>query len=231
MHRAPGPYTPQGVDNFDSNTDAGYIIGVDNQQFGRLSLRRVSNPGGTPSLSGNVFITVPATNFPTRVPHPGTALLLDGLDDRLLHGVIRNGRLWTVHQIRSRRHRRRQRLRQPQRPCAGTSSRTWRGTPTLMQSGTVFDPSPTNPVSHWIGAIMVNGQGHVALGMTQAGATTRINTAVTGRLATAPLGTMDAPVVYSNNTTVDYNLPSAPAAAPRSGGATTRTPASIPTTT
>ncbi len=53
---------------------------------------------------------------------------------------------------------------------------------------------------------MVNGQGHVALGMTQAGATTRINTEVTGRLATAPLGTMDAPVVYSNNTSVDYTL-------------------------
>ena len=200
-----GPYTPQGVDNFDSSTNQGYIIGVDNQFFSRLALRRVNDPAGSPTLSADVFITVPTTTFPTPVPHPGTAFQLDGLDDRLLHGVIRNGRLWTLHQIEV--------------DTLGVANATgnrngqrWyefsnlTGTPNLVQSGTVFDPSATNPVSHWMGSIMVNGQGHVALGMTQAGATTRINTEVTGRLATAPPGTMEAPVVYSNNTLVDYTL-------------------------
>ena len=36
----------QGVDNFDSGTDQGYVIGVDNLAFGQLTLRRVSDPAG-----------------------------------------------------------------------------------------------------------------------------------------------------------------------------------------
>src|SRR5438876_716833 len=44
----PGPYTPQGVDNFDPAATEGYFIGVDNQVFGKLQVRRVSTPGGTP---------------------------------------------------------------------------------------------------------------------------------------------------------------------------------------
>ena len=65
-----------------------------------------------------------------------------------------------------------------------------------------------------MGAIMVNGQGHVALGMTRPGRRRASTPQVTGRLATAPLGTMDAPVVYSDNTSVDYN------ADPGTGGGT-----------
>ena len=75
-----------------------------------------------------------------------------------------------------------------------------------MQSGTVFDTTATTPTSYFMGAIMVNGQGHAALGMTQAGATARVNSAVTGRLASDPAGAMDAPVAFSNNTSFAYNV-------------------------
>jgi len=54
-----GPLTPQGVDNFDPAATQGYIIGTDASFFGLLVMRRVSNPGGTPTLSGNISITVP----------------------------------------------------------------------------------------------------------------------------------------------------------------------------
>jgi len=43
-----GPYTPQGVDNDDPDATEGYFIGADNASFGRLVLRRISNPGGAP---------------------------------------------------------------------------------------------------------------------------------------------------------------------------------------
>ncbi len=59
-----GLYTPQGVDNFDTNSTVGYFIGIDNAFFGRLVLRRVLNPGSTPSLSSNIFISVPSTSPP-----------------------------------------------------------------------------------------------------------------------------------------------------------------------
>jgi hypothetical protein len=40
-----GPYTPQGVDNVDPVATEGYFVGVDGHFFGKLDVRRVSNPG------------------------------------------------------------------------------------------------------------------------------------------------------------------------------------------
>ena len=53
-----GPFAPQGVDVEDPSVATGFFIGVDNASLGTLMLRRVSNPGGTPTISGNVAITV-----------------------------------------------------------------------------------------------------------------------------------------------------------------------------
>jgi hypothetical protein len=214
---ASGPYTPQGVDNFDSGTDQGYVIGVDNLAFGQLTLRRVSNPSGAPSLSGNVPIAVPTTTLPGPVPHPGGAVPLDAIDDRLLQAVMRNGRLWTTHQFEVDSGGVAQ-------SGGGRNAVRWYelqnlgGGPSLVQSGTVFDPNSTNPASFWFGAIMPSGQGHVALGMSTAGTATRVNAAVTGRLASDPLGTMNgAPVVYSSNTSFSYNVQGSPATRQRWG--------------
>jgi Bacterial Ig domain len=199
-----GPYTPQGVDNFDNGTNEGYVIGVDNASFSTLMLRRVNNPGGTPSLSANVSLTVPSTSFPLDVPQPG-AQPLDGIDDRLMNAVIRDGQLWTVHQIGvnasgvavSSGSRAAERWYQ-----IGNLS----GTPSVTQSGTVFDNAASNPVHHWMGSIMVNGQGHAALGASRSGTTTFVNTEFTGRLAGAALGTMETPTQYSSNASTIYNI-------------------------
>ena len=51
---AAGPYTPQGVDNFDPAANEGFFIGVDNLAFGLLQMRRVATPGGTPTISANI---------------------------------------------------------------------------------------------------------------------------------------------------------------------------------
>ena len=60
-----GPFTPQGVDNFDPAATTGYFIGVDNADFSKLDLRTVSDPGGTPTHLGQPEVTVPTTRFPT----------------------------------------------------------------------------------------------------------------------------------------------------------------------
>lgn len=207
-----GVFTPQGVDNFDGNTSTGYVIGVSNTQFGQLVLHRIANPAGTPSLSAAVPISVPATQFPLDVPHQGGALPLDGLDDRLLQAVIRNGRLWTTHQIEVT-------STGVAASTIGSGGRTgirWYelqnldATPAVAQAGTVFDSAGSNPVHYWMGAIMPNGQGHVALGMSTAGAATFVNAAFTGRLAGDAAGTMDAPTHYSANAASTYNVQAAP---------------------
>ena len=200
-----GIYTPQGVDNVDANTNEGYFIGVDNASFGRLVLRRVANPSAAPSLSGDVPIDVPVTALPINVPHLDGLAPLDGLDDRLLQAVVRNGRLWTTHQIAVD-------ASGVAILSGGRDGVRWyelaslTATPSVAQSGTVFDNASTNPVSYFMGAIMPNGQGHVALGMTQAGAAARVNTAFTGRLSSDPAGAMDPPEIYSTNTAFSYNV-------------------------
>jgi len=196
-----GPFAPRGVDNPDPNntgpTATGYFIGVDNATFSTLMIRRVTDPSNTvssPTISGNLSLTVPTTTFPARIPHlgntGGTNGQLAGLDDRLFAAIIRNGRLWTAHNFRVN--------------TSGVASTAagnrvairWYeinmvpATPALVQSGTVFDNTATNPRQYWIPSITVSGQGHAALGASVAGTTFAANAFTIGRLSGDALGTM-----------------------------------------
>ncbi|MBI3654685.1 MAG: BACON domain-containing protein [Acidobacteria bacterium] len=209
-----GLFTPQGVDNYDAAATVGYFIGTDNFSFGTLVLRRVADPGGTPSLSANIFLTVPATASPMSVRHLGNTGSfngqLDGLDDRLFAAHLRNGRLWTAHNIGVDNFG----------SAAGTRTRNgarWyeianvnTATPTLVQSGTLFASTTTNTVddrNYWIPSVMVSGQGHLALGCSIAGTNEFANAATAGRLASDPLGTLQAPVALTAASS-SYNPPS-----------------------
>jgi hypothetical protein len=212
-----GPYTPQGVDNYDPAASEGYFIGVDNVSYGLLMMRRISNPGGTPTISSNLSISVAATGAPMRVPHlgntGGTSGQLSALDDRLFAAHIRNGHLWTAHNIGVNNTG----------VSSGTLTRnasrwydlnvpTGSGTPTVNQYGTVYTASASNTTDqrhYWIPSIMVSGQGHAALGLCTAGTNERANAGTVGRLASDALGTMETPVVFTSSSTA-YNPSSDP---------------------
>ena len=204
-----GLYTPQGVDNYDPAATEGYFVGVDNAMKGRLVILRVNNPGGAPSLSPNIPVTVLTTADPLRVNHLGNLLgsagLLDALDDRLFAAHIRNGRLWTAHNIGVNNTG----------TTSGVITRTgsrWYEldltTPGMSQAGTLFTATSNNTTdqrNYWIPSVMVSGQGHMALGCSIAGTTEFINAATVGRLAGDLLGTLQAPVAYTSSTTA-YNV-------------------------
>jgi hypothetical protein len=215
-----GPYTPQGVDNFDPSATEGYFIGVDSAYYGRLQLRRVSDPGGSPSVSGNILITVPLNGNTINVPHLGNTNgangYLDGLDYRLMAAHIRNGRLWTCANIGV------------DNAGSPSGSDTRMGvrwyelsgiatgqTPSVIQSGTLFAPSGANDANqrhYWMGSIMVSGQGHALMGFSVAGVNERANAGYAGRLATDPLGTLRTPALYTASSSA-YNPPSNPGGA------------------
>jgi hypothetical protein len=213
-----GPFEPRGVDNYDPAATEGYFIGASAAAFGRLILRRVGTPGATPTISANISITVPSTSFPRSVDHlgdtGGTNGNLDGLDDRLMAAHIRNGRLWTSHAISVL----------PTGVSSGTNAERrngvrWyelivpptTGTPTLNQSGTVFDPAATRAAAreYWIPSAMVSGQGHAAFGYSTAGTLYRANAATNGRLSGDSLGTSGAVNIYTTSSTA-YNPPGDP---------------------
>jgi hypothetical protein len=206
-----GPYSPQGVTNGDPAATEGYFIGVDCNDFGLLVIRRVTDPGGTPAISGNLNVIVPSTTFPMGgVPQPSPGPLLDDIDDRLYGASITatpsGDRLWTAHNIEVN--------------ASGVASSTggrdgsrWyeigglRGTPTLVQSGTLFDPSTTSPVSYWIPTIASNADGVVMIGTSQAGASPTngfASVAVAQREAPDPAGVLGPPILAHGSSSI-YN--------------------------
>lgn len=207
-----GILTPQGVDNDDPSATEGYFIGVDNAVFSLLVMKRVTNPGGTPSISGNINITVPTTNFPETVPHSGSVNRLDALEDRLFAAMIHKNKitgtmsLWTSHSIEVN----------SSGVASGSGSRNagrWyeitnlTTTPTLNQSGTLFDNAASNPRYYWIPSVAMSGQGHMAIASSTAGINQFAQIYTAGRLRTDPLGSLQASVIAQSSSTV-YNVES-----------------------
>ena len=177
-----GPYTPQGVDNPAPSAATGYFVGVDNAVFGQLDVLPVSNPGATPTLGTMVPVTVPRTQYPKNVPFlgagGGAAAGLDALDDRLFAAQIRNGHLWTAHNVGVVSDGTSPATQPgPFNPSDRVGSRWYdlslSGTPSLTKSGTIFDPSGASPRSFWIPSLAVSGQGTMAIGGTTASAAAR----------------------------------------------------------
>jgi hypothetical protein len=195
-----GPFTPQGVDNVDPNATEGSFIGVSNAFFGELVLRRVADPGGSPSISSNIPIIVPSTAFPLAAPQTGSAKTLDALDDRLFAATFRDGALWTAHNIGVNSS-----------GVAVSPTRTavrWYEltgiptgqTPSIVQSGTIFDGTASNPRFNIIPSVMVSGQGHAAFGFTTSGKAEHPNAATVGRLVGDAPGTVGTTQLATNST-------------------------------
>src|SRR4051812_28675200 len=221
-----GPESPRGVDNVDSTATEGYFVGPDNAAFSAITFRRVSSPGSaTPTMSANIVVAVPTTTLSGTqairlVQHAGNTGgnngLLDTLDDRFYEAVIRNGRLWSAHNFTVTN------AGVASTAAASRNAARWyefqnlTTTPTLVQSGTVFDNAATRAAArqYWIPSVVVTGQGHAVLGATMAGTPVGATPVYVGRLAGDPLGTMTGPptvaAVTFGTTTGNYNPPSDP---------------------
>lgn len=201
-----GIFTPQGVDNPDPNSTEGYFIGTDANSLGRLVLRRVTNPGGLPVMSANIYINVLATSQPITVRHRGNITgvngRLDAIDDRLTTGQFRDGSIWATHNISVNNEgtidapRTRNGIRWYE--ITGVNSNS----PTLRQAGTLFAQTATNTEderNYFVPSLAVSGQGHMLIGGTTAGTSEYINAAIANRLAGDPLGVLQSPLAITSS--------------------------------
>jgi hypothetical protein len=149
-----GPRTPIGVDNDDPTATEGYFIGTGNGSSDTLVIRRVSTPGGTPTISGNILLTVPNfSNGSYVITQGGGYPDIDRMFDARLFGatIERNkltgvSSLWTAHD----------------RNFYQIDNLTT--TPTLTQSGTVQQGGTHNNIySYWMPTVTANGAGHAAI--------------------------------------------------------------------
>jgi hypothetical protein len=195
LEEGDGPFAPKGVTNMDPDATEGYFIGVNIGGFANLRILRVNNPGGTPSITP-ISLNVPGTRFPLDVPAQGSTLPLDRIDDRLGNATIvvnPNGTrsLWTTHSIRVTQAGAALNSgdRNAQRFYEITNLT---GTPTLAQSGMLYDPSATNWRYFWVGSIGTSGQGHTILASSYASAVEYPGISIAGRLANDTLGTLNS---------------------------------------
>ena len=206
----PGLDSPQPATNMDPNASAGYFVGPDNQFFSRLDVRQISDPGGTPSISNNLVVTVPTTSQPLSVPALGTTGApggIDAVDDRLFEAMIGKApdgsdSLWTAQNIAVDSAG----IAPGNRDAArwyqlGTLDTT----PSLVQSGTLFDTAASNPRFFWMPSMAMNGQGHASLNASTAGVGRHAEVASSGRLASDPLGTTE-PFDITQTSTKVYDL-------------------------
>lgn len=204
--------TIQGVDSTDAMA-TGYAISVktDENPTAHLNVWQINNPSTiSPTLSGPTAISInseigPIGGVPSlnnaNSAHPSRAM--DDLDDRLFAAEIRNGHLWTAHNIGVN--------------SSGSSSGAginrdaarWYDVTvsglTLNQSGTVFDNAASGFEQFWMPTIAVSGQGHAAIGLNRANAATVVQAGAVGRLAGDPAGTMSAFSVFQNSSNEAYD--------------------------
>lgn len=192
-----GLFAPRGADNPDQPATVGYLIGVDNAAFGRLLLRRVSDPAGTPSLSADIVVNIGTTMLPVPVPHLGNTQgdtgRLDPGDDRLMSAIVRGGRLYTVHGVG---------LGDGLEAGSTRNGSRWYvldgidTTPVIAQSGTLAAAS--GDTRHfWNPSLAVAGSGRVLASFNTAGPNDFINAAAADRDATTTPGVMTAPIPWT----------------------------------
>lgn len=193
-----GMIMPTPADNYDPSATVGHIIGIDDGSFGRLLLRTVSDPGGTPSLSPDTRLTVPSTSAPLRAPNPGGLNVLNTDDERIWSARIEKnlltGRqtLWCGQNIATDSSG----VGSPQ---GDRTSIRWYEidvsgpAPSLLQAGTLFDPAAANPRFFYYPGIAMNGQGDMLIGAGVSSNVDRTGIAVATRFANDPSGTLRAP--------------------------------------
>ena len=207
---SPGPDSPQPATDMDPNVTAGYVVGPDNLVLNRMDVVRVNNPGTlSPTLTTGLSIALPSTAQPLPVPALGANGGIDALDDRFFEAMVARGpnggdSLWTAHNIRVNSS------------GVGTGSgdrdaSRWyqvgnlNTTPSLIQSGTMFDTAGSNPRFFWMPSIAMNGQAHASLNMSTAGVGRSAEIASSGRLASDPSGTTQ-PFQLTQSSASTYDL-------------------------
>lgn len=142
-----------------------------------LRIRRLNPPLSAPTLSELGLVSIPSHSFPPDAPAMGASTPLDTVGHRLMMALYRDGAVWTTHAVGVNT---RSAVRWYQ---FGPESRT------LMQSGTVSDPS----LHYFFPSIAVNLAGNVVLAFSGSSSTTFPSVYYVGRQATDPADEMSAP--------------------------------------
>jgi hypothetical protein len=183
--------TPQPLPALSSvgASGAAWFAGSSTTVYANVMFRKVTWSAGVPSLSSSIAVTTPSYGSGPYAKANGSSTDICTNDDRVQMGVRRGNRIWLCRNVGTN--------------AAGAAGSTrcsveWMemdvsgASPTLVQSGRVYDTAATDPRMYYYPAISVNGQGHVALGFSGSKSTEYVAAYTCGRLSSDAAGTMQA---------------------------------------
>ena len=219
------------ADNFDLNPQFGYIINAANYVYdfptndniyNTFYFYRIENPGSTNPTLGPLIV-LPAPNYadPANAPHKGNLFPgvgnLDTSFGTFEAAHVRNHQLYVVKDTQMDQNG----VGNPAGDRVGiqwfqydlTGDTTGRGlgvetattVPVLIQSGTIFDNSPTNPKFYFLPSIMTNKNQDLVVIGTVSSVNDYVNVFYAGRKGTDPANELSAPTLVTKNTSLPLN--------------------------
>jgi hypothetical protein len=182
--------TPQPACNVDTLAPTAPAFIFCNHIASDLAYFKITWAGATPS-AGLAALAVTQFASPLDAPALGSTTNVNANSFRLFATVIRNGRLWTAHHIGVD-------INGVSTGTVDRNAAAWYeinvsgATPSLVQSGRVFDNAAVNPRFYYYPTVTVNGQGHAAMAFSGSSAAEFIGAYTCGRLGSDPLNTMGA---------------------------------------
>ena len=189
--------TPMPANNHDAVAPTGrvWFVSSNHQFYANLNYRRLTWSGSTPTLdAASTVLTTPAFAAPLDAPSSGGTQDIDVGDMRVMMAVIRNNRLWLsrhvgVNSTGGSTGADRTACEFMELDVSGAAA-------SLVQSGRVYDTAATNPRFYYYPAVMVSGQGHVAMGMSGSSTSEFVASYTCGRYASDAAGVMGLPTLF-----------------------------------
>lgn len=172
--------------NYDANNSNGYFLSTYAVGSPFLTMYAISDPLGTPRLT-TFNLNVGSYNFPPDAQQQGTSVGVDTIDWRIKNGVVRNGKLYAVHNVDGGDGAAKVRWYEINLNGWPTSG----ANPTLFQSGLV---NPGSNIDAWHADVNVDATGNMAIAYNRSSPNELISVERTGRLTSDNLNTLRPPV-------------------------------------
>jgi hypothetical protein len=185
--------TPQPAHNQSAvnGTDPAWFVASSSSFFSDIRYRTLVWSGGAPILdSSSTTLTSDAFSSPINAPASGSTTNVNVGDMRAQMAVIRNDRLWTCRNVGVN--------------SSGTNTSADRtgvewfewdvssASASILQQGRVFDSASSDPLFFYYPSIMVNGQGHAAMGFSGSNSAQFVAAYTCGRLSSDANDTMQS---------------------------------------
>lgn len=162
-------------------TDAGQSYMISTRTSTTLRLRRINPPFTNPTLTTSSISGIPGYSSANDAPALGSTVNINTGGTRLMNACYVNGSIWAAHTV----------------AAGGKSGARWYQvdpvTQTLMQSGTLTDPS----LWLYYPTIAADANGNAVMGFSGSNASTYPSAYFSGRLGSDPAGEMAPATLYS----------------------------------